>query len=245
MVYRARGGFAFAVDRDDPFQAMMLLGAYDPVIEHLVHRYTPVGGTVIDGGAHLGYFSLRFARLVGPTGAVHAFECDPRLVPRLERHVQLNALPWIKVNATGLSDREDTSELYLPDQLGWSSTLKGAWGATERATVAMTTIDRYVRDTEIDPTRLSFIKLDIEGSEAAALRGAYGVLRATSAPVLLEYLPERLGEMNEAADDLLALMDDLGYEPWAPAIGSRGKVELRPGTRPSVGEDLVFLKRNR
>jgi len=244
VIYRGVGGFGFRIDRDDPFQAAMLLGMYDPIVESLIRRYTPRGGTTIDAGAHLGYFSLRFARLVGPEGAVHSFECDPRLVPRLTQHVELNGLDWVNVNACGLLDRElDAAPFYLPEQLGWSSVLEGAWGATKAATVRMVSLDRYALDNRIEPEQLSFIKLDIEGSELSALKGARDLLQASAAPVLIEYLPERMRAMGSNPEELLELMAALGYEPWAPAVVRRGSVELAPGVVPKAGEDVLFLKR--
>lgn len=240
--YRAAGGFTFQIDNRDPFQATMLFGLYDPIVERIVSRYTTPGGIAIDAGAHLGYFSLRLARLVGRDGAVHAFECDPRLIPRLKRHAEINGLSWLTVNACGLLDVEKDAELYLPDQLGWSSTIKDAWGATQSTNVRMTTIDHYVAERGIDPERLSFIKLDVEGAELLALRGASSVLRQTSAPVLIEYLPERMGQLGQQPEELEGLMAEHGYVPWSPDRLRRGEVRLHPGLSPRIGEDVLFLK---
>lgn len=241
--YRGAGNFAFEIDVDDKFQATMLLGFYDPVVEAILRQYVPAGGIAIDAGAHLGYFSLRLARLVGAGGAVHAFECDPRLVPRLKRHVELNSLSWVTVNPCGLLDRESGEvQLYLPRQLGWSSVLEGAWNATECVPVQMVTLDGYATEHQIDPQQVSFIKLDVEGAELAAVRGASDVLAATSAPVLIEYLPERLNAMRDDPEELLALMTNHGFEPWVPRCFRRGRVQLTRGTVPSIGEDILFLK---
>ena len=241
--YQAGGGFVFEIDRDDPFQATMLAGLYDPFIEDLLGRFVGPGDTVIDGGAHLGYVSLRLARLVGASGSVHSFECDPRVVPRLKRHVELNGIDWITVNACGLLDEStDEATLFLPPQLGWSSMLEGAWGATQVATVSMVTLDNYLSENGLDPAQLSFVKLDVEGCELQALRGARGTLAVTSAPVLVEFIPERMRAMGQDPGDLLTLMTEHGYEPWTPVTERRGHVRLLPGALPEAGEDVVFLK---
>jgi FkbM family methyltransferase len=221
----------------------MLFGLYDPVVESILRQYTPIGGTVIDAGAHLGYFSLRFARQVGPTGAVHAFECDPRLISRLRRHVKVNGLDWVIVNECGLLDH-DTAEarLYLPSQLGWASMLEHAWGAEDHVAVKMVTLDGYVTEKGIDPEQLSFVKLDVEGCELQAIRGGRSVLASTSAPVLLEYIPSRMRATGQDPDELLSLMAELGFHPWSPVAMRRGQVKLAPGTEPRVGEDILFLK---
>jgi FkbM family methyltransferase len=241
--YEAGGGFVFEIDSDDPFQATMLAGLYDPFIEALLGRFVGPGDTVIDGGAHLGYFSLRLGSLVGPHGSVHSFECDPRVVPRLRRHVEMNGLDWISVNACGLLDEStDDATLFLPSQLGWSSVLEGAWGATHAATVSMVTIDDYVAENGLDPAQLSFLKLDVEGGELQALRGARETLAGTSAPVLVEFIPARMRAMGQDPSDLVTLMAEHGFAPWTPRADRRGHVRLLSGALPEVGEDLVFLK---
>lgn len=241
--YAGANGLALEVDPDDPFQATMLLGLYDTVVEAILRRFTPVGGTVIDAGAHFGYFSLRLARLVGPSGSVHAFECDPRLLPRLHRHVHINGADWITVNDCGLLDRSsDHEHLYLPAQLGWASTLPGAWGASEAATVAMVTLDEYVDSQGLQPETLSLIKLDLEGCELPALHGARDTLALTSAPVLVEFVPARMRAMDQDPDELLSLMGELGYDAWSPVLTRAGRLRLERGTQPRQGEDVLFLK---
>ncbi|MFZ0040961.1 MAG: FkbM family methyltransferase [Solirubrobacteraceae bacterium] len=243
QTYLGPGGIAFSIDHDDPFQATMLVGLYDPLVEAVLRRYTPPGGIVIDAGAHLGYFSLRVGRWVGPTGSVHAFECDPRLVPRLRHHVEINGLDWVIVNDLGLADHSGQASLSLPNQLGWASTIEGAWGASQATAVTMTTLDEYAVANGLAPEQISFIKLDVEGSELQAIRGARNLLAVTSAPVLVEFVPWRMRLQQQDPTDLLTLMNELGFDPWAPSWTRDGRLRLRPGADSALGEDVLFLKR--
>jgi FkbM family methyltransferase len=240
--YRTPQGFAFEADPDDRFQPTMLVGLHDPDLEAVIRRFTPAGGTVVDGGAHLGYFTMMMAQLVGPKGSVHSFECDPRVVPRLRAHLELNGLSWVTLNARGLLDRElDDQPVFLPEQLGWASATANTWGATDSAVARMTTLDHYVVEAGLDPARISFFKLDVEGAELAALRGATETLQQTDSPVLVEYLPDRMRAQGEDPAELLGLMEGFGYHPWRLTTRRRG-LRLLQGAEPMIGEDLLFLK---
>ena len=87
---------------------------------------------MIDGGAQLGYLTLRLARSVGATGEVHAFEPDPRAAPTLGEHVARNELSWVTVNGCGLLDRSGSVDLALPEVLGWASVIPASGTLSRR-----------------------------------------------------------------------------------------------------------------
>lgn len=225
-LYCTPGGYAFGIDPADAFQALMITGLYDRRLTRIACQYARPGTAVIDGGAQLGYLTLRLAQCVGATGAVHAFEPDPRAVPILREHVACNHQPWVSVNECGLLDRAGTVELALPTVLGWASVIPGAWGAEESVRVPVTTLDSYLSDHGIEPEGISLIKLDLEGAEPEALRGASRTLTRTRGAVLVEYLPERMRYVGQDPEELFGLMRSSGFsEP-----------------RPVTPEDLLFVK---
>lgn len=241
--YASAGDFVVEIDREDPFQPAMALGLFGRLTEGVLRRYAQPGATVIDAGAHLGYFTMEMARCVGAAGQVHAFEPDPRIYPRLRCHVDANGLSWVVANQCGLLDREvEAQDLALPAQLGWASVIPGFGNATEVTRVRMVTLDQYLRDENVDPGRITLIKIDVEGAELEALHGATETLSAAPAAVLVEHIPDRMLRFGQNPTELLTLMGDHGYEPWVPALKS-GKLALNPGSDPT-GEDLLFLKRN-
>ena len=63
-------------------------GLYERFETDFVRRTLKPGQTFVDVGAHIGYYAALAAELVGPAGAVHAFEPCPELV-KLRRHVNL------------------------------------------------------------------------------------------------------------------------------------------------------------
>lgn len=242
-LYRDAAGFAFRIDSQDPFQAAMLLDLFDRQAGWLMARYARPGAVAIDVGAHLGYFTLRLARLVGPTGAVHAFEPDPRLYSRLCEHVRANGMDrTVTANEVGLLDRaQEAQPLALRPQLGWSSVVAVAGESSEMVSVGMTTLDSYVERSGIDPADIGFIKVDVEGAEDAVLRGAGATLAATSAAVLVEQVAERTEAAGHDAGAVAAFMHELGFSAFVP-VRRRGQLVLAPGTVPAIGMDVLFLR---
>jgi len=242
-LYRDAAGFLFRIDPQDPFQAAMMLGLFDRPTAWMMRRHTRPGTVAIDIGAHLGYFSLRLARLVGPAGAVHAFEPDPRLSWRLREHVQANALDaTVTVNEIGLLDRPaEHQSLALSPQLGWAHVVGATRLSTETFSARMTTLDDYVKQADIDPATISVIKIDVEGAELAVLRGAQETLAATSAAVLVEHVPDRATAAGRDADELPAFLHELGFTAYVP-MRKRARLVLTPGTKPTLGMDLLFLR---
>ena len=54
------------------------IGSYELEKQLAFARVTPFGGTVLDLGANVGFYTVLAAELVGPSGRVHAFEPVPR-----------------------------------------------------------------------------------------------------------------------------------------------------------------------
>ncbi len=241
--YRASGNYVVEVDREDPFQVAMAIGLFDRGVQKIISRYARRGAIVIDAGAHLGYFTSRMARGVGPTGEVHAFEPDPRIYPRLCHHLELNGLTWVFPRECGLLDRRlEAHEISLPRQLGWASIVQGAGHATEVVRVAMVTLDEYVEEHHVDPQRISLIKLDVEGAELQALRGAARTLRSCDAAVVVEHIPQRMRSLGQDPEELHALMRQVGYSPWI-RTQRLTHVSLRPGVAAGSDCDVLFRKR--
>jgi FkbM family methyltransferase len=138
----------------DPFQLVAFeLGQYEDA---------QPGEVVVDGGAGFGETALMFAHQVGPGGHVVAVEMDEDNRAVLEQNLALNpgAAERITTAAGALWDTPGEAIEYRP--LGGMSSVFGGTGRTARTV----TID------DLAVERVGRIKLDVEGAEAQALRGA-------------------------------------------------------------------------
>lgn len=244
--FRSRLGFDLRIDPRDYFQACMLLGFYDPLGVALARRFVTPGSTAVDGGAHIGYFTLLFARLVGPTGSVLSFECDPRAAERLREHVELANAPWTSVHEAALHDGTQTSmTLHLPEQLGWSTLRSNHWVSAHRCvSVDAVSLDAVLEREHMATAAVSFIKLDVEGAEMDAVRGASATLAGSRAALLVEFHPSRMRLLGDDPAEFLAHMSGLGYVCMLPSLRRGGRVHLRPLQADNHEDgDVLFLKR--
>lgn len=204
-------------------------GVRDPDLD-LVRALLRPGDVFIDGGANVGLFTLVAARRVGPTGRVVSFEPASSTRAVLARNVALNDLAWVEIRNEALSTSPGELELVVfgGDGAGLSSfkPASAAGGRVEKVPVAR--LDDVV--DERTRQRVRVLKLDVEGAEVAALRGAPALL-AHGPDLLLEIEPGHLARQGASVDELVELLSAHGYTLHAIAETS---VASAPMTRDAL-----------
>ena len=188
------GRFALRAFSDDLYQVLPSQEA--AVLAEIRARLRP-GSTFVDCGANIGFFTVIASRLVGPTGKVFAIEMMPVTSDRLRQHVEANELTNVTVFQSALSDRTGESVIaFLPESShGQASIVRRENERGLEVTVTTRTLDDLLGD---EPGPIDLVKMDIEGAEALALKGAEKVLSRTRA-VIFEQL-----EDSASAGDLLS-----------------------------------------
>lgn len=164
--------------------ATYALGIDATNVRFLAAKIRP-GATVFDIGANRGQAALFFARRVGPEGQVRSFEAVPSVFGDLKRNVALNSLSHVRPVRLALSDSAGEATLrYNPHRstTGRLSEVKlvRADPEAEDLVVQTDTLDRLMAEGYPMP---DVLKIDVEGTAAAVLRGA-GRLLDTSAPAV-------------------------------------------------------------
>lgn len=173
---------------------------------------------VLDVGAYYGETAIAYRKLF-PDAEIHCFEPVPDSFSRLDE--RLSGMSGMIVNRLAVGDSREPIELLINRFPATSSRLRPASGVerivgdhligvVETLTVESTTIDEYCREHGID--HVDVLKLDVQGGELAALRGATEMLAGRRiALVYVEVLMGRLYEGQPGAGELLSAVERHGY----------------------------------
>lgn len=169
---RINQGLLMDLDMNQPVDELIYFNVMDHEIIKEISRYVQQDDTVLDIGANVGYFSLLMARKVIPNGTVHSFEPIPAIAERLANHAHRNKYEKIiKIHCLAISDSSGDKIFYItPRHLGHSSLAPETEGPQISIEVKASTLDELYIGNEIG--RPTFIKIDIEGAELFALKGA-------------------------------------------------------------------------
>jgi FkbM family methyltransferase len=214
----------------------MTRGTWEPGVTRLFDRLITSGMTVVDAGAHVGYFTLLAARKVGPDGRVYAFEPAAENFTLLLRNIALNGYRNTFPMQIAISDKDGESTLYLySDSVGHSLYPETTGSSRATQTIRTTTLDRFFEEEGWPPVQL--IKLDIEGAEPAALEGMTGLRRRNQdLRIVVEYVPHILQSAGRNPHRFLERIRQLGFT--IQVIRDDGRLEEltsedadRPGAR--------------
>lgn len=221
----------------------ILRDRYEPEVKFLDHALRP-GDVFVDGGANLGIYTVLASSLVGPSGRVLSFEPGAVTYERLQRSIAVTPVKNVTAFRSALSDTVGTANLFHTQGHVVSYSLAGEQEADVESEVVETlTIDEVIRREDID--RLDFIKLDIEGAEELALRGAASSIDRWKPLVLFEVMPEAPLEDGLRHDGAWTFLQQHGYSLGLVQADGRlvAAQELRVGNNIAVPEHRADLLR--
>ncbi len=152
-------------------------------------------GLVVDVGANSGFYAL-LACCASATAHVLAFEPERTAFDVFKRNIAANPSgDRIEAVALALSSRTGAASLYIPasihDQLETSSSLEPTFKPAHREvrTVRTATLDDFLASHPSAADRVSVIKIDVEGHEAAVVAGARRTIARWRPTLFVQLLP--------------------------------------------------------
>jgi len=189
------------LDSQDMFISKNLAdGKYHELNEvALIKRILKEGDIALDIGAHIGYFTLIMARLVGKKGKVFAFEPSPVNFELLKKNIELNKYQNIYAIPKGISNKRERTPFYLNSQNSGNSSLFKTGRHDKEVQIKTLTLDHYFFGTDFN---IDFAKIDVEGSEPLVIEGMKTILkRPHPIRLVIEFYPQ--------------LLKNAGFEPKA------------------------------
>jgi FkbM family methyltransferase len=167
------------------------------------------------------------AARVGPCGRVISSEPSPATADLLRRNVRANSFDWVAVEQSAVGDATGRAELFeFEAGAGLHSLAPEVHAGSHTIAVDVVRIDDLAQGL---PGLPALVKLDVEGAEVKALRGARQLLAFGRTTFIVEVEARHLERQGAT---LLELQDYFaGYEPHVIFSGG-STFEMRPWRGP-------------
>jgi FkbM family methyltransferase len=227
--------------RHRSFLDQLSSGDYEPATRRIFRAAIPQAEFFVDGGAHIGLFSLMAARFGKPGLPIIAIEPDPYNERALRYNVRRNGFGNIRVFPGAVSDSNGMEPILISEGSISSSLLLGRTniGKTKSWIVRTMTMDSVLQDV---PLKSLLVKLDVEGAEIMALKGmADSLRRADRFAVICEINPSALRAGGRTPADLVHSLQAIGQELFFISERENG---LFPMKEPCEAKGNLLCLRN-
>lgn len=217
-----KDGRKFKTIEDRLFLRVMFDKEYEPELSSISAKLIDPEDMVIDVGANFGWYATLFAAKA-TAGKVYAYEPSPRTFENLAANLAFNEMEDRIVSrnvCVGESSGSVTLELGSTSESGLAHVV--TQGGATTAEVPMVRIDEDLHELT---NQVAYIKVDVEGFEMFALKGAVGLLQGPDQPIIqIELNEEALVRAGCSRQQVTDFLSSLGYEFWEVLPGSSSKV---------------------
>lgn len=192
-------------------QQLFWYGYYEKELGNLVKKVVRPNDVFIDIGANIGYFSILSAT-ISPSVRVISFEPVKDLFKKMKENFSINDCKNIEAINAAAGEINERRELFISnaDNLGMSSFHQPENYSGRKEKVEVVSIDNWFKTSGL--SKIDLVKLDIEGSELAALKGMKGVLEKQKPVLLVEINPETLSLFGLKPHDIFNYLKQLNFD---------------------------------
>lgn len=199
----------FYLENDRYIGQRAAVGKYEPYETQLILRQAKVGGTVIDVGANIGYYTLILADKVGKNGKVYAFEPDKINFEILEKNIKENKLKNVVAIKAAIGSKNESKILYKSEEnLGDHKLYKPKTPAKKREKVKIVRLDSFIKE------KMDLIKIDTQGWEPEVIEGAKEMIKKNKPVIFLEYSPASYREAGMSGKRMMEFLRKVYRKIW-------------------------------
>jgi len=198
-------------DKDVSF-SLLVNGVYGKFATEVFKREIKRGMCIVDIGAHIGYYTLLFAKLTGENGKVFAFEPDPENFSLLTKNVEINGYKNVVLIPKAVSNFTGKTKLFLDkdSSTGHRTYLFDQKKEKNWLLVETVSLDDFFKDRDWN---IDLLKIDIEGAEYAAFQGMSGLLKKNNRlKIVTEFYPKLIKEFGLCPEDYLKALTYWGFK---------------------------------
>lgn len=183
---------------------------FEPEVIETAKKYIKEGSGVLDVGANFGQMSLEFARIAGKNGQVFCFEAQKSvfnvLTKNIEANPDRNVTPYYNAvyNKTG-------ETLYFPDPDFEKFSTLGCFGLDPNSQKG-TPIETITIDSLNIQKPISFMKVDVQGSDLFAMEGAIETINRNKMPILFEFEQQFQEQFGTTFQDYVDFVHKINYK---------------------------------
>ena len=202
-------GHKMFLDAHDSLR-LSINGNYAEYETELMKKEIKNGDVVLDLGANIGYYTLIFAKLVGKTGKVFAFEPDPTNFALLKKNVEINGYKNVVLVNKAVSNKTGKLKLFLGENNFAGHKIYDSNEGRKFVEIDSVILDDYFRDK---PSKIDFIKMDIEGAEYLAVKGMSNLLNKNKKiKMISEFSPKGVKMSGFEPLEYLKLLVKYGFK---------------------------------
>jgi FkbM family methyltransferase len=203
----------------DPYdlvsRVILETGTWEPESVQAAADHLSPGATFVDVGAHIGYYSLKAAGMVGPKGHILAIEPNPQTLPKLRANIEASDARAVSVWPVACAATESTLQLYAAPRRNTGESSLSKENASQAGSVTVSyavparPLDAIVKEAKLD--RVDVMKIDVEGAEFEVLKGAAQTLAHYRPVLIIELIPKQLKSMGTSVEEVTHFLASYGY----------------------------------
>jgi len=202
------GGQKMFLDEKDSL-SLSIWGTFEEFETEIVKKEIKAGDVVLDIGANIGYYTLIFAKLVGESGKVFAFEPDPVNFSLLKKNIEANGYKNVVLIQKAVSNKNEKLKLYLCEENRGDHRIYDSHDNRQSVEVEAIRLEDYFKDYG---GKIDFIKMDIQGAEGGATQGMFSLLQKNQVKIITEFWPMGLKKFGINPEKYLKSLTEAGFK---------------------------------
>ncbi len=185
--------------------SVLYAGLFDFDAMHFLLRYLRPTDDFLDVGANIGVYTILASSVVS-AGTLHAFEPSSIARRRLQENVQLNGLTNVRIHPLAAAEQAGSLQLTRDRDATNYVVVEQSLERVERV------VGQAIQDL-VGGVAFALGKMDVEGYELPALKGAARMLEAHSPPIWLLEVSELSAKYGYPQEELVRFLSGYGYRP--------------------------------